>query len=118
MRRSITSTLVFVGLATLSAASEGISFSDLASKFLSTKYLEQTPVVKSTYEVMLDFNTGYAGSFVIGGANNTINLKPQMQLDYTMIAAKNCSECPSHNFDAVKSEEMGFLEPNLETVSV
>jgi hypothetical protein len=38
-----------------------------------------------------------------------------MNHDYTMIFAKNCSACGNKNFDAMKSEEMGFLKPNLST---
>ena len=75
-------------------------------------------IVITSYDVRLNLDTGLAGTFIIGGANNTLNLHPRLDMDVTMIAAPNCTECPSRKYEAPKSEEAGMLKPLGETRSI
>jgi hypothetical protein len=56
------------------------------------------------FDVVYNFIAGNGGPFFIGSANNTLNLRPKLNMDYTIIAAPNCTECPSKNYDVQKSE--------------
>ena len=47
-----------------------------------------------------------------------MNLIPRLDLDYTLIAAKNCTQCPRKEYDAVKSEQVGYLKPTAETKNI
>jgi hypothetical protein len=49
--------------------------------------------------------------FEIGSKMDVIELKPIFSLDFTLIAAKNCSNCPTRNFDSIQSEKDGSLVP-------
>ncbi len=70
---------------------------------------------KPTFDVEYNFFTGVAGAYKIGFGNNTINLSPKLNMDYTAIAAPNCTDCPSKNYDTSKSEGAGFLKRVKET---
>lgn len=48
---------------------------------------------------------------MVGRKNNTVNLRPTFQMDFTAIAAQNCTSCPLRNFDANASETEHFLKP-------
>ena len=58
-----------------------------------------------------NYDTSKAGPFAIGASKNLINLRPRLDLDYTMIAGLNCTECPSHNYNNIQSESLGSLKP-------
>jgi len=61
---------------------------------------EKTPV----YDVYYAVEKGLVGEFYIGAMNNTLILVPSLNLDYTLISAKNCTTCPRRNYDVAKSE--------------
>ena len=106
---SLTSTLVLAGMAALSACNPYAR--------MGAAFLEQTPSTAPSFNVSYFFNTNKGGPFMIGGLNSTISLRPRMDLDYTLIAAHNCSACPSNKYDDRKSEVMGYLMPSNATES-
>jgi len=106
---SLTSTLVLAGMAALSACNPYAR--------MGAAFLEQTPSAAPSFNVSYFFNTNKGGPFMIGGLNSTISLRPRMDLDYTLIAAHNCSACPSNKYDDRKSEVMGYLMPSNATES-
>ena len=67
--------------------------------------------------VVYNFNTLKAGPFSIGGVNSSISLRPRLDLDYTLIVGRNCSQCASTNYDTAKSFELGYLKGTAETES-
>jgi hypothetical protein len=70
---------------------------------VKTSFLKKYPALQqakvATPDVSFNYDTGELGPFVIGFGNNSIKLKPRLDIDYTLIAASNCTECPSHNYN-------------------
>ena len=64
----------------------------------------------NTFELPLDMQAGTV-PFRIGSKSNIILLKPVLTLDLTIIAARNCSNCPVKNYDSIQSEKDGWLKP-------
>jgi hypothetical protein len=106
MRNSALTSLVIVGLATISHAFE--------ANFLHS-ILEQSGATLQTVEY--NFNNGYS-SFNIGSRNNTVYLRPNMNLDLTAVSSRNCSRCPRNNYDVYSSENDQFLKGNMNTESL
>lgn len=87
--RKIATTLALVGLAATSVQAAGLTFAD--TKFFGLDSIVQQTDAKPTYDVVFNIQTGSAGTFLIGGNKDKINLRPQMNLDYTFISASNCT---------------------------
>jgi hypothetical protein len=70
---------------------------------VKTAFLKKYPALQqakgSSPDVSFNYETSELGPFAIGFGNNSIKLKPRLDMDYTLIAAPNCTECPSHNYN-------------------
>ena len=82
--------LVFVGLATLSSAFTSDLMEEVQAAFLK-KYPALQQAKTATPDVSFNYETGELGPFAIGYGNNSIKLKPRLDMDYTLIAAPNCT---------------------------
>ena len=96
--RNIASTFVFVGLVATSLGFRAESFLDIPTKV--AEQLGQSSPVQVTYNMKL-LN---AGKFRIGANNDSISMRPMLNLDYSIIAARNCSQCPTRTYDVDASE--------------
>ena len=102
--------LVFAGLATLSQAFTSDLLEEVQTAFLKKfPALQQAKLGGGTPDVSFNYDTKGLGPFAIGFGNNSIKLKPRLDMDYTLIAATNCTECPSHNYKDKESEIKGYL---------
>ena len=64
-------------------------------EILTGGFLRQSPSdTTPSFQVSYFFNNNQGGPFFIGGANNTINLRPRIDMDYSVIAGWNCTTCP------------------------
>ena len=48
--------------------------------------------------------------FKIGSRNNTVQLTPSINLDFTAVSAKNCTRCQYKNYDTFNSMGDNFLK--------
>ena len=101
MRKTSLPAFVFVGLVSTIAA---FSPSELATRFLS-ELQQGKPENNGVHNVLYTYKTGLAGNFFIGSQNNTLNLRPAIDMDFSLIAAHNCSQCPYNRYDSKKSQE-------------
>ena len=70
------------------------------------------------YNVTYNFKTGKAGTFKIGGNNDTISMRPQLNLDYSIIGSTNCTVCPSKAYNVAASEKLNYLKRTSDTKSI
>lgn len=113
---NLATTLVLAGIVSVSQAFKGVSFLDIGPKFAES--LQSANITSPRFDVTYNLKTGKVGTFKIGGNNDTISMRPQLNLDYSIIASSNCTECPSHSYNVAASEKLNYLKRTSDTKSI